>query len=92
MKALPILVTLVALTYSNRGHGNVVYSPFTYDSPGNGNSLDVNQDGTVDFTLSQVWITSHDFPSSGMSYSFGISPTTDRALLCLRGFVQASKY
>jgi hypothetical protein len=81
MKALPILVTLVALTYSNRGHGNVVYSPFTYDRPGNGNSLDVNQDGTVDFTLSRVWMTSHDSPSSGMSYSFGIHSTTDSYVL-----------
>lgn len=81
MKHISLLVTLGIILCSNHCQGTILYYPFTHDGPGFGESLDVNQDGTVDFSLSHVRMMTTDFPSSGMFYSFGICPTTDSYVL-----------
>ena len=81
MKLSSILVAALTLANLACGQGSIVYSPFTFTGPGDWQPWDVNQDGTVDFTLTASWIITHDVPTSGMSYSFGIRPSADNYVM-----------
>jgi hypothetical protein len=80
MKVFIILLLALVTGGLARGQGTIVYSHFT-PALLDFQSWDVNNDGTADFTLSQIWLQTADVPTSGMSYSFNVKPAPGNHVL-----------
>ncbi len=81
MKGLMFLVGLLAITPAAFGQSTIIHSDYDVWGGPEQQFVDVNQDGTVDFTLESRWVTTLDIPPSFMSYSFGIRPGQDNYVL-----------
>jgi hypothetical protein len=81
MKAVSVSLTVLAVAQVAFAESTIVYGPYQFSGSLNEQLLDMNQDGTNDFTFDSEWLITMDVPTSGIGYFFGVLPAADNYVL-----------
>jgi hypothetical protein len=81
MRTVSVFLTALAAAQVACAESSIVYAPYEFSGSLNEQLLDLNQDGTVDFTFDSRWLITLDVPPSGAGYSFGVRPAAENYVL-----------